>query len=57
MKEGGMSAFNKDHWEKDKPAVEMDDQRYASEFNTCEEYKVMVDKGNQYIKKNRMKYY
>ena len=50
---GGMPEFEKDHWEKNVSPVEMDDNRYASEMNTEEEYKKSVNGLANYVKKHR----
>jgi hypothetical protein len=55
-KHNAMGEFNKGHHTKDVPYSEMQDSRYASEMNTCEEYKSQVDGLASYVKKHKMKY-
>lgn len=55
-KEGLKFPLGNAHWEKDVAPVDMADGRYASEMNTCEEYKQQADALAGYAKKHRMKY-
>ena len=44
------------HWEDKISDTTVADTRYASEMNTCEEYKEQVDAQANYVKRNKMKY-
>lgn len=55
-KGGGMPYFERDHWQKKVEDVEVNDERYASEMNTEEEYRKSVDGLAGYTRKNKMKY-
>lgn len=44
------------HWEDKIPDTMVGDLRYASEMNTCEEYKGQVDALANYVKKHKMQY-
>lgn len=55
-KDGGMPYFERDHWQKKVEDVEVNDERYASEMNTEEEYRKSVDALAGYTRKHKMKY-
>jgi hypothetical protein len=55
-KHKAMPQFNEGHWEKDLSDVESAGGRYASEMNTCEEYKKSVDGLAGYVKKHKEKH-
>lgn len=48
-----MPQFNEGHWEKKPQEIEVGGGRYASEMNTCEEYKEDADALANYVKKHR----
>ena len=52
-KDGGIPYFEKDHWQKDVKDVITEDKRYASEMNTEEEYRHMVDKLSSYARSHK----
>lgn len=51
-----MPQFNEGHWEKKPSETECGGGRYASEMNTCEEYKKDVDGLASYVRKHRAKH-
>jgi hypothetical protein len=53
-KMAAMPQFNKGHWEKKYPDVELGGTKYSSgEMNQCEEYKKDVDGLSSYLKKHK----
>jgi hypothetical protein len=49
----GMPYFERDHWQKKIPDVNLGKERYASEMNTEEEYRMMVNKQTAYLKSHK----
>jgi hypothetical protein len=55
-KMAAMPQFNEGHWEKKLEDVKLGGGRYASEMNTCEEYKKDVDGLSSYVKGHKEKH-
>lgn len=52
---GGMSTFNREHWEKDPGDIEVCNLKYTSgEMSNPEHLKKSVDALSSYVKKNKM---